>query len=61
MYITYISIYYISTLNIYANSYLYKRNVGINIFDSIINLHEIFKKRKKQREKIYNYILLIER
>lgn len=61
MYITYISIYYISTLNIYANLYLYKRNVGINIFDSIINLHEIFKKRKKQREKIYNYILLIER
>lgn len=61
MYITYISIYYISTLNIYANSYLYKRNVGINILDSIINLHEIFKKRKKQREKIYNYILLIER
>lgn len=60
MYITYISIYYISTLNIYANLYLYKRNVGINIFDSIINLHEIFKKRKKQREKIYN-ILLIER
>lgn len=61
MYITYISIYYISTLNIYANSYLYKRNVGINTLDSIINLHEIFKKRKKQREKIYNYILLIER
>lgn len=61
MYITYISIYYISTLNIYANLYLYKRNVGINTFDSIINLHEIFKKRKKQREKIYNYILLIER
>lgn len=60
MYITYISIYYISTLNIYANLYLYKRNVGINILDSIINLHEIFKKRKKQREKIYN-ILLIER
>lgn len=60
MYITYISIYYISTLNIYANLYFYKRNVGINIFDSIINLHEIFKKRKKQREKIYN-ILLIER
>lgn len=61
MYITYISIYYISTLNIYANLYLYKRNVGINTLDSIINLHEIFKKRKKQREKIYNYILLIER
>lgn len=59
MYITYI--YYISTLNIYANLYLYKRNVGINTLDSIINLHEIFKKRKKQREKIYNYILLIER
>lgn len=58
MYITYI--YYISTLNIYANLYLYKRNVGINTLDSIINLHEIFKKRKKQREKIYN-ILLIER
>lgn len=55
MYITYISIYYISTLNIYANLYLYKRNVGINIFDSIINLHEIFKKRKNRERKFIIY------
>lgn len=55
MYITYISIYYISTLNIYANLYFYKRNVGINTLDSIINLHEIFKKRKNRERKFIIY------